>query len=150
MFTPNGQLFVDNKTGILKFKINNMEFTGNTLREVLNSYRNYKHLPELTNMITGKIYLETLAGLPQAPLIPHPPEGKKPSKTLNMPKENGSETMPQRLPEQGTIGATMPSKTLTRHNLNVRTLAKGPITLRNRIRNAKKRFNNADRPIKGL
>lgn len=48
MFTPNGQLFVDNTSGILKFKIDKMQFTGNTLREALNHYRNYKHLPELT------------------------------------------------------------------------------------------------------
>ena len=79
MFTPNGQLFVDNTSGILKFKIDKMQFTGNTLREALNHYRNYKHLPELTGRLSGKVYLETLAGLPQQPLTPHPPPGKKPS-----------------------------------------------------------------------
>jgi len=74
MFTPNGQLFVDNKTGIVKFKIDKMPFTGYTLRDALNLYRNYIHLPELSgNKISGKVYLQTLAALPQPPLTPHPP-----------------------------------------------------------------------------
>jgi len=73
MFTPNGQLFVDNTSGILKFKIDKMQFTGNTLREALNHYRNYKHLPELTGRPSGIAYLQTLAGLPQQPLTPEQP-----------------------------------------------------------------------------
>lgn len=39
MFTPNGQLFVDNNTGKLKFKINKMKFSGDTLREAINEYK---------------------------------------------------------------------------------------------------------------
>ena len=61
MFTPNGQLFVNNKSGILTVKIDKVEFTGPTLASVLHQYRDYKRLPELPT--SGYQQLKALAQL---------------------------------------------------------------------------------------
>ena len=116
MFTPNGQLFVDNKSGILKFRIDKTQFTGTNLKDALNHYRGYKRLPQLSpnGKTQGQRYLETLAGLPQPPLKPFPPPGKKPGTLAKAPA--------------ATLAATLQGRPNTR-SLTVRPLGtKAPVS----------------------
>ena len=134
MFTPNGQLFVNNKSGILTVKIDKVEFTGPTLASVLHQYRNYKRLPELpTNRDQQLVALAQLAEKnPTLPVLRRTP----PPRTVAAP----AAAPPRTVAAQTVAGPA---------TLAARTVA-GPATLPAQNRAGRLGLNNAAQQAKTL
>ena len=145
MFTPNGQLFVNNKSGILTVKIDKVEFTGPTLASVLHQYRDYKRLPELPT--SGYQQLKALAQLaeknPTLPVLRRTP----PPRTVAAP----AAAPPRTVAAQTVAGpATLAAQTVAGPaTLAARTVA-GPATLPAQNRAGRLGLNNAAQQAKTL